>query len=341
MYGTNAPASAGARRLLSAASRRLRTADPAEHLGPFLDESLSLPAGSPAYRRPHAFETRFSETAPRRLALGMAVGDPRAAPSERVEGATRAMRYLVHHNFGPEALRWFDGRSEPMRVSHGHGSAWVASAFDRNGVGESQVTYSWSPQTMDSLPAPAHQLVQSALDAMPALRPAFTTLRCGRSTGSQEITFRVDGPLSLAGLRPLMDRLGLGAQHERLGNALAFLLGARFTLPPDSALVTLRPGRGGVELRIDVDLEAIPDVPPNLAALLQLQLVERPRSLRALEDWVTAFTPDGRRSPGEISVLSVAVRPDMTARMAVELRPVVVTGDGAPVAAASGWEPGR
>ncbi len=159
------------------------------------------------------------------------------------------------------------------------------------------------------------------MDALPTLRPAFTSVKCGRSYGSQEISFHVDGALRLADLRSLMDRFGLGNQHTRLVNALAFVLGARFTLPPDTTLVTLRPTSAGMELRIDVDLEGIADIPPNVASLLQLQLVERPQSLSALEQWVTAMTPDGHLSPGSLSVLSVIVRPNAGPRLAIDLRP--------------------
>ena len=53
MY-TGAPASRGARRLLSSAARTLRTADPVEVLGDYLDESLYAAArrrGLPAPAR--------------------------------------------------------------------------------------------------------------------------------------------------------------------------------------------------------------------------------------------------------------------------------------------------
>src|SRR5687768_16454253 len=109
---TPGPAALGAKRLLSSAARKLGTADPMEHLAPFIDETLQLPPGSQAYRRPHAFETRFSERSPRALQVGMSVGDPFAIGPDRTIGTTRAMRYVVRRNFGPEALRWLDGRSE-------------------------------------------------------------------------------------------------------------------------------------------------------------------------------------------------------------------------------------
>ncbi len=335
---TSEPASLGARRLLSSAARALRTADPVGVLGDYLDESLSLPAGAPAYRRPHVFETRFAERTPRALALDLTPADPYADPAGRVDSTTRAVRQVVGSSFGSRALSWLDGRSEPL--VYGSDDAWFTSCFDEGGVRESQVTYAWGPQTTDSLAGPIHEAVRTSVDAMPGLRPAFTTVRCGRTYGSQEIVFAVDGALRLADLRPLMDRFGLGAQHARLTNALAFVLGARFVLPPGTVLLSLRPAPAGMELRLDVDLEAIPDIPPNVASLLQLQLVERPQGLAALEQWVTAMTPDGRISPGELSVLSVVVRPDVGPRLAIQMRPSVLaipdepdTEPAAPVAA--------
>ena len=322
------PASLGARRLLSTAARALRTADPVGLLGGFIDTSLSLPAGAEPYRRPHAFETRFSERAPRTLAFDLTAADPHAGPQERVAGATRAMRHVVGQNYGPQALRWVNGRSEPL--CYGSGEAWFSSCFDTGGVRESEVTYAWGPHTTDSLAGPIHDAVRTAVEAMPTLQPALSTLRCGRSMGGQEVTFRVDGPLVLADLRPLMDRFGLGQQHTRLVNAIAFVLGARFVLPPDTTLITLRPGPGGMELRVDVDLEAIPDIPPNVATLLQLQLVERPQGLNALERWVSAMTPTGVVTPGKLAVLSVAVGTDLGPRLAVQLRPSVVLDAAAP-----------
>lgn len=326
--GTSAPAALGAKRLLSAAAQRLGTADPVEQLAPFIDESLQLPAGASAYSRPHAFETRFSERAPRSLQLGMTVGDPHAPGQAHADGATRAMRYVVHQNFGRDALQWLDGRTEAL--SYGSDDAWVDSGFDRGGVREAAVTYAWGPHTTESLARPIHEAVEQAMAAMPSLRPALNTVHCGRSYGSQAITFRVDGSLQLSSLRPLMDAFGLGAQHTRLLNAVAFVLGARFTLPPDTVLITLRPTTAGIEMRLDVDLEGISDVPPNVASLLQLQLVERPQSLGALEDWVVAMTPEGFLTPGSLSVLSVLVRPNMGPRLSIDMRPSVVVGEHPP-----------
>ena len=71
----------------------------------------------------------------------------------------------------------------------------------------------------------------------------------------------------------------------------------------------------------------IADVPPNVASLLQLQMVERPQGLAALDRWMMAMTPEGHLSPGSLSVLSVLTRPQLGPRIVIDLRPSVVAGD--------------
>jgi hypothetical protein len=102
------------------------------------------------------------------------------------------------------------------------------------------------------------------------------------------------------------------------------VLGARFVLPPETATITLRPTRGGLELRLDVDLDRLPDVPEPLAPLLQLQMAERPRSVREWQNWLAAFTQEGYRRAGSFSVLSVTVGPDDRAWIALHLRPAAI-----------------
>lgn len=320
-------AAKGARTLLQGAARQLHTADPVDELGAELDESLQRPPGDALYRERKTLEPRFSETAAGTLAFDLLPGGPWASPGDRVASATETVRRLTARNFGASALRWLDGRLEVAGDLGGRSSSWGASlgtAFGRGGALESAVHLEWGPQLMESLPAQLHRVVQVALDALPGLRPAFCTVRTTPYGGSEQVTFDVPQALPLSRLRPLMDRLGLGHQHAGLVSAVALLLGARYTLPPDAGMITVRIGRGGVELRLDVDLAAIPDPPPEITRLLGLHLAERPRSLRALRHWIAALTPEGYDGPGRLSVLSIIVRPNLPARLALYLSPAVI-----------------
>lgn len=329
-----------AKQLLQAASQRLHTVNPAPMMGQVLEESLPLPPGDVAYSSGDPpLEPSFSEVGGRNLAFMMNTAGPFASPTDRLETATRAMRWMVDKQFGPDALYWLDGRIEPVR---GRTSRTVryggrfGAGFDHDGVMESLVTVEWGADLMDALPPHLYRIARLAMENIPGLRPAFSTIRCGRRSGSQQVAFAVEYPLALNGLKPLMDQIGLGHQHAGLMSTTAFLLGARFTLPPHTSMLTLLPTRGGPELRLDINLDALPDPPQQLASLLRLQMGERPASLRQLEEWLTALTPDGHSGPGSVTVLSIRVRPDMAARVALYLRPAALTGDGAPVPMSGG-----
>lgn len=340
-----------ARQLLHSAARELRTVDPVDVLGQELDESLPGPPGASLYRGRRALEPRFSELSAGPLAFDLVPGGPAASPRERIARATDSMRRLTAQSFGRQAVRWLDGRIEVAPELGSYSARWGASmgsGFGTDGVLESAVHMEWGPQVMESLPAPLHRVVQVTLDALPTLRPAFTTIRCGPGAGTQQVTFEVPHALALDRLRGLMGRLGLGHQHTSLTSACALLLGARYVLPPDAAMLTVRLTGAGPELRLDVDLGAIPDPPPQLARLIGLQLTERPRSLRAFRNWVAAMTPAGYDSPGRLSVLSITVRPETAARLSLHLCPSAIERpahhDEAPSRdepAASGWAPDR
>lgn len=310
---------AATKSLLSNAARVLGTAPPPEDptVNAVLDETLYRASPARGYGDP--LKLAFSEGLPGRLSF---LANP-GSPEDRASIATQAMEEMTGRNFGSQALNWFQAQSRGAD-SGAVESGMFGSSFDRSGPTEAMVAYRWGPGTLEGLPAGLYELALVSMQALPGLRPAISTIRCGRTSGSQQMSFEVSGPLPLTDLKPLMDRLGLGQQHASLTSACAFILGARFTLPPDAAMITLRPTRVGVELRLDINLELIPDLPPQLLGLLQLQLAERPRSLRALDRWLAALTPDGYDGPGSFSVLSVLVRPDLPARVALYLRPSVL-----------------
>lgn len=312
-----------ARRLLAQSARRLGTADPLEDLGPAIDESLDVPYGEPLEDTP--LSTQFSEQTPEHLNFVMRAAGQGVTGADRIQGASQAMTRVVERHFGRGARHWLDNQLEAIRsLDNGRSCAWGAafgSAFDRAGLAESYVHCEWGPQLMDALPAPLHRIATLAMASMPGLRPVIMSVRCGRAAGAQQLSFESERPLSLAALQPLMDQLGLGHRHAGLMSAVAFILGARFVLPAEAAMLTLRPLRQGVELRLDVSLDAIPDLPSQLMALTRLQMTERPRSLQGMDRWLMALTPDGYPGPGTVSVLSVWVRPDLPARVALYLRP--------------------
>jgi hypothetical protein len=320
-------AAADAKSLLFGAAQQLQTANPVSELGAVLDGSLPLPSGDPAYGERRMLEPRFSEAATGALSFDLLPGGPVASAADRVAEATDTVRRMTARSFGREALRWLDGRIETAPEAGGRASRWgasIGSGFGRQGVLESSVHLEWGPSLLESLPARLHRVVQIAVESLPGLRPAFSTVRTTPHGGSQQVTFEVPRALPLARLRPLMERLGLGHQHPGLVSSVALLLGARYTIPPDAGMITLRTGRGGIEMRLDVDLQAIPDPPPGIARLIGLSLAERPRSMRAFRRWVAALTPEGYEGPGRLSVLSVLVRPDVPARLALYLRPAVL-----------------
>jgi hypothetical protein len=320
-------AAAGARSLLHGAARHLRVKDPVDVLGHVLDDSLPRPAGDAAYRDGRTLEPRFSEMATGSLAFDLLPGGPGARPSDRLAQATNTVRRMTAQSFGREALRWIDGRLDVASDLGGRSARWGASfgsGFGHDGVVESAVHLEWGPQLLDALPAQLHRVVQVVLETLPSLTPAFSTVRTTPYGGSQQVTFEVPRALPLSRLRPLMERLGLGHQHAGLVSVVALLLGARYTIPPRAGMITVRVGRSGVELRLDVDLDAIPDPPPGITRLIGLSMAERPRSMRAFRRWVAALTPEGYEGPGRLSVMSVAVRPDMPARLALYLRPAVI-----------------
>jgi hypothetical protein len=331
-----APA-ARTKRLLERASYMLGTENPlqARNVSRLLDEALSLDSGHPGYfGQPDVFASQFDELAARNLAFNLEPGGPLATADYRIAEGTDAIAELVGERMGREAKKWMQARSEEARGAGYGASSWgaaIGASFDRAGLDEALVSYEWGPSLMDSLPAPLYRLARTAMELLPGLRPACSTIRIGRTTGCQQLTFEMTNALSLAALEPLMGELGLGHRHGSLMSACAFVLGTRFVLPPHVATITLRATRRGLELRLDVDVDRLPDVPEPLAPLLQLQMAERPGSVRAFGSWLSAFTPDAYERPGSFSLLSIVVRTDLPARIALHLRPAAIEGqpDGA------------
>ena len=123
-------------------------------------------------------------------------------------------------------------------------------------------------------------------------------------------------PPGLAGM--LIEELKLGGIIQTLG----LVLGGRFELPADSALMAFGEGSDGPCFEIYVLLTAIPDVPPSFLSLLTMGMAERPAGLRALERWMGAFTPEEAHWPGNFTIISLRTSRSKPPRVSLYLRPI-------------------
>lgn len=319
-------------RSLQSAARALGTRDPLPFVGDLIDRTFYLPDDDVSYARnsltPGAvpFEPSFSEVEPDTLRFTIEPLGPEASPVSRRDEATREMRRLVAPLFGREALRWFDSRSEEWRgfggLSWMNFGAWFGSAFDEDGLYAAKIYYELLPTQIDALAPELAHLTRQVMAEMPSLMPIFTSIGCKRDAGSQRVTFLHRGPLAIQNLGPLMNRLGIGHQLPSLMRIVGVALGGRFELPSGGVLIGLRQTPDGVEMKLEVLLSAIPDLPARFLDLLRLGLAERPRQLAALTRWLEAFGVDEADAQGHFSVLSIRVTPRSQARISLYVRPI-------------------
>ena len=330
-YDNQVPVSAMVKEKLHRAARMMGAADPVPMVGALIERSFSRPFGEFDYGAntltPGAVpvEPSFSEreSGALRFTMEPLVG---ASPSTRAQEATREMRRLVDGAFGSDALQWFDRWSEEWRGAianpRAHYGAWFGMAVDADGLAASKVYYELSPEQLDALPLRLRGYVVAALQSVQGLVPLFTSIRCGRQSGVQRVTLLHRGPLRMTDLAPFLDRLGLAHQLPGLMQIVGLALGGRFELPDQAVMLGLQEGEGGPELKFEVALGMIPDLPPSFVDLLSLALAERPRQLRALQTWLAAFTPETGEWPGQFSVMSIRVTADQPARVSLYLRPI-------------------
>jgi hypothetical protein len=314
------------------AASQLGVASPLPWVGDLIERSFSLPYGDKTYGRnaltPGAvpFEPSFSEREPDALRFTISPLGPGSSPTARRDESTREMRRLTFGRFGRDAVRWLDERSEDWRGMTGGSQltygGWFGSAYDQDGLAATKVYYELSPGQIGALPLPLRRVVEVASMLIPRLRPVFMSLACRPGEGAQRITFEHRGPLRLRDLEPLMAAIGLQHALPGLMQVVGVALGGRFTLPAGSTLIAVGAGRDGLEMKLEVLLGRVPDLPQEFMDLLTLGLAERPRQLRALNRWLQAFTPAGAQRPGEFSVLSVHAAPQAAPRVSLYLRPV-------------------
>lgn len=320
---------------LDKAAHSLGVADAFTPLRDLMLRTFPYPGEDPRYRHnalmPMAppFEPSFSETQPNTVRYTIEPLPPEASPIDRRDEATREMRRLVGNFMGPDSLYWFDRASEPYRgfgASNGNlgFGAFFGNSYDRDGLFASKVYYE-TPNgriSLDDLPMGLARIVQSALMLVPGLKPLFTTVAAQRDAAGQRLTFAATEPLRLADLQPALDALGLGHRLPGIMQMIGLVLGGRFDLPANSALLAFGQGPNGPDFEIYVLLNAIPDVPPSFLSLLTLGLSERPRGLAALERWMGAFTPEDEHWPGRFSIFSLRTDAVSPPRVSLYLRPV-------------------
>lgn len=319
-------------RSLHSAAQALGTRDPLPYVGDLIERTFYLPDDDVSYARnaltPGAvpYEPSFSEAEPNLLRFTIEPLGPGASPVSRRDEATREMRRLVQPVFGRDALRWFDSRSEEWRgfggLSWMNFGAWFGSAFDEDGLYAAKIYYELLPSQIEALPPSLLRLTRQVMAEMPTLMPIFTSIGCKRDNGSQRVTFLHRGPLAIAALGPLMNRLGIGHQLPSLMRIVGVALGGRFELPPGGVLVGLREAPDGIEMKLEILLAAIPDLPARFLDLIKLGLAERPRQLIALSRWLEAFGVEDASEQGHFSVLSLRVTPTTQARISLYVRPI-------------------
>lgn len=329
---TRRPMAAHVKQSLAQASRALGVHDPLPIMGPLIERTFYRPDDDVAYAHnqltPGAvpFEPSFSETEPDTLRFTIEPLGPGASPVARRDEATREMRRLISPFFGRDALHWFDTRSEEWRGFGGLGwmnyGAWFGSAFDEDGLFAAKIYYELAPSQIDALAPRLARLTRMVMTEMPTLSPIFTSIGCKKDSASQRVTFLHKGPLALTALGPLMNRLGIGHQLPSLMRVVGVALGGRFELPNGGVLVGMRDTPEGVEMKLEILLAAVPDLPARFLDLLRLGLAERPRQVAALERWLSAFGVDDASEQGHFSVLSVRVTPSSPARISLYVRPI-------------------
>jgi hypothetical protein len=317
---------------LRSAAHALGTRDPLPYLDGLIDRTFYLPDDDVSYAQnsltPGAvpYEPSFSEAEPNMLRFTIEPLGPNAPPVARRDEATREMRRLISPIFGRDALRWFDSRSEEWRgfggLSWMNYGAWFGSAFDQDGLYAAKIYYELLPTQIEALSPPLAMLTRQVMTEMPSLMPIFTSIGCKRETGSQRVTFLHRGPLAVNALGPLMNRLGIGHQLPSLMRIVGVALGGRFELPSGGVLLGVRDTPDGAELKLEILLAAIPDLPARFLDLLKLGLAERPRQLAALARWLDAFGMDDAGEQGHFSVLSIRVNPASPARISLYVRPI-------------------
>ena len=317
---------------LRTAAHKMGTVDPSAYMGRAFDDAFDLPQGDWRYGHntlsPGAapLEPSFSESEPYGLRFTMEPLGPHGSPAVKKHEASRQLRALIAPCFGRDALHWFDRVSEDHRGTASGAAmkfgAWMGAGFDRDGLYAAKAYYELQDGQLASLAQPLKGYVEQAREAMPQLRPLFSTISCRQSSGRQRITFRTTGPVRTDAFQPMLNAFGMDRSGPQLTRLFGLALGGSFEAPDGSVLVGITAGPDGPEIKVELLIAAIPEIPDSFVELLRLGLSERPRHLRALDNWMGAFTPEGSDMPGDFSVMSIKLTRSNPAQVSLYLRPM-------------------
>ena len=293
-----------------------------------------MPIGDPQYAAnaltpgTAPFEPSFSEREPNLLRFTIEPLGPGPSPVARRDEATREMRRLIGPLFGTGALRWFDERSEEFRglssLSRLGYGAWFGTPTTATASRPRRSTTSSSraSSTRSARSCSATSPDRDGGAARPAC-PSSPRSPAGATPARQRVTFLAPLPARLARAgAAACSGSGMGHQLPGLCRSSGSRSAAASSCRRDGADRARRDSAEGPELKLEVMLGMLPDLPPQFLDLLALGLSERPRQLRALERWLRAFTPDDGQWPGEFSVLSVRTTPSTASPVSLYLRPV-------------------
>ena len=151
------------------------------------------------------------------------------------------------------------------------------------------------------------------------VRPQMVSHVAGRRQVADRVYHVCTGPVPLRSLVPLLAATGNQHATPAFLAAVAELTGA-MVLPPDAAMVALRPAAGGVEVKVEVLAAACPLPAAELAARIRGLLAATPAAATAYGTWAAAVT-GGSAAVLPATVVSVRIAPGTGPSLTVYAHP--------------------
>jgi hypothetical protein len=151
------------------------------------------------------------------------------------------------------------------------------------------------------------------------VRPHMVSHVAGRHPVAERVYHHCIGPLPLRSLVPLLGATGNQDTTPAFLAAVAELTGT-MVLPPDGAMVALRPVAGGVEVKLEVLAAACPLATAEVAGRIRGLLGAVPVAAAAYDTWAAAVT-GGFAAVLPATVVSVRIAPGTRPSLTVYAHP--------------------